>query len=912
MKKLLLIPIALLFCLHICVGQALQVQNLQCGNTTNPLGVSAGEIRLSWQLASPGFNVMQTAYRVMVADSREKLLQGKVNVWDSGRILSDLSIQVPYQGKKLAPAKTYYWKVTVWTNKNTAATNAIASWQIGLNTKADWQGAHWIAYEKEADSEVHVPFFHGNGDQKGDGRDVLPLIRKVIAINKPVKQATMFICGLGQFELSINGTKTGDHFLDPGWSKYDKQAQYVVFDITHQLKAGNNAIGVALGNGFYHIPRERYRKLTGSFGYPKVICRLLVAYADGTTSNIISDESWKTAPGPVTFSSIYGGEDYDARLEQPGWNKPGFNDKDWRNTIITDGPPLLTAQQAPPLKVFDRFKPVKISQPKPGLWVYDLGQNASGIPALQVSGQKGSVIKITAAELVDSTGNINQKPSGSPSWFTYTLKGGGVELWQPQFMYYGFKYLQIEGAVPEGQANPNHLPVIKSLNGLHTRNSAETVGSFNCSNTLFNKIYKLIDWSVKSNMSSVLTDCPHREKLGWLEVPHLLGNSIRYNYDIATFYRKILQDMRMSQKENGMVPSIAPQYVEFTPDFIDSPEWGSSSVIIPWELYQWYGNTDVLKENYTMMKGLIDYLGTRAKDHIVSNGLGDWFDIGPNGSGSGYSLNTPQGITGTAIYYYDLNILIKTATLLGHTEDAKKYQQLADETKAAFNHKFFNKDTKQYATGSQAANGTALYMELVEPQYRADVLANLIKDIQTKNYKLTAGEVGYKYLLGVLEDAGRSDIIFAMNNRSDVPGYGYQLAHGATTLMEDWQAIQSLGNNHCMLGHLLGWFYSGLGGIRQAKGDIAFKNIDIHPEVVGDITYANASYLSPHGLIKTNWKKGKGIFQLSVQIPPNTTANVYLPWQQGAVVTQNGVRIKTSGVVKVGSGKYTFVVKMAN
>jgi alpha-L-rhamnosidase len=910
MKKYLPLSIVLLlFCLCSCTAQVLHVQNLQCGNTTNPVGINANDIRLSWQITSDKQNVIQTAYRLMVADSRENLTENMADVWDSGKVPSSQSIQVLYKGKKLSAGKIYYWTVTVWTNKNSSAISNIAIWQTGLFTKADWKGAQWIGYEDMTEKERQVPFMSGNANPKGgNGKDVLPLLRKEVTLNKPVKQATVFISGLGQFELSLNGQKISDHFLDPGWTKYDKQALYVTFDITKQLKQGVNALGVMLGNGFYHIPHERYRKMTGAFGNPKMICRLLVEYQDGSTSNMVSNTDWKAAPGPITFSSEYGGEDYDARLEQANWNSPGFKDAGWKNAITVNGPPLLDAQLAPPLKVFNKFKAVTIKEPKPGVWVYDFGQNASGIPAISVSGQKGNAIKITAAELLDDKGMINQKPSGSPSWFTYTLKGEGIENWQPQFMYYGFKFLQIEGAVPEGQPNPQNLPGIKNLTSLHTRNSAVKVGSFECSNPLFNRIYKLIDWSVKSNMSSVLTDCPHREKLGWLEVPQLLGNSLRYNYDIATFYRKILADIRVSQLANGLITSTVPDYVEFGKDFRDSPEWGSSSVILPWELYQWYGDKSVLSENFDMMKRYVDYLESQSKNHIVTHGLGDWFDIGPNGSGSGYSLNTPQGITGTSTYYYDLTIMAKVASLLGYADDAKKYQQLANETRAAFNAAFFNKDTKQYGTGSQTANAMAVHMGLVEPQYKDAVVSNLVKDIQTKKYKLTAGEVGFKSMLQVLEDAGRSDIIFAMNNRDDVPGYGYQLAHGTTTLMEDWQAIRSLGNNHCMLGHLLGWFYSGLAGIREGKGAIAFNKIDIHPEVVGDITYAKATHQSPYGLIKSEWKKNAKTFELNVEIPVNTKADIYLPVQAGATVLQNGKVITAKAITAIGSGSYKFVI----
>jgi hypothetical protein len=325
-------------------------------------------------------------------------------------------------------------------------------------------------------------------------------------------------------------------------------------------------------------------------------------------------------------------------------------------------------------------------------------------------------------------------------------------------------------------------------------------------------------------------------------------------------------------------------------------------------MYHWYGDKEILKESYPNMKRYVDYLGTKAKNHIVSHGLGDWFDIGPNGSGSGYSLNTPKGITGTAMYYYDLSILQEAAILLGKNEDAKRYQELSKLVRSAFNNTFFNKETKQYGTGSQTANAMAVYMKLVAPEYKDAVVANIIKDIRARNNRLTSGEVGYRYLIDVVEAENRSDVIYDMNSRSDVPGYGYQIAHGATTLMEDWTAIKTLGNNHCMLGHLMKWFYTGLGGIRPAVNSVAFNKIIICPEPVGDITSAKTSYNSPYGIIFSEWKKNTRNFELNIEIPPNTDATIYLPATDGAEIFENGKPVNNSRILKDGKGKYAITV----
>jgi alpha-L-rhamnosidase len=913
----------LLFILPVQVfAQGLKVVNLQCEYKQNPQGIESSSPRLSWELQSEQQNVLQTAYRILVADDPGRLKNNTGNIWDSKKINSSASLQVAYKGIKLQSTKTYYWKVMVWNNhQQVSVWSGASSWQMGLLTKADWNGADWIAYDKLHDTAAIVPFYHGKGPKKlGMANDVLPLMRKTFSVGNQLKKATLYICGLGHFDLSLNGKKVGDHFLDPGWTKYDKQALYVPFDITDQLKAGKNTMGVMLGNGFYYIPRDkRYRKLTGAFGYPKMICRLVVEYQNGKTDNLVSDASWQTAPGPITFTSIYGGEDYNANLEQAGWNTNGFNDANWRKAIIIDGPPLLNAQMADPLKVMQEFTPQSKTQVSSGVWIYDLGQNFSGIPQITVKGKKGDTVKIIPAELVNADGSANQKGSGGPHYYNYILKGDGAETWQPQFTYYGFRYLQVEGAVPQNEANAKQQPVIIGIKGLHTRNSAATVGDFTCSNDLFNKTFKLIDWAMKSNMASVFTDCPHREKLGWLEEAHLVGSSLHYNYDIVGLARKCINDMRIAQTEEGLIPEIAPEFVKFEEPFRDSPEWGSNAIILPWYVYQWYGDKEVLTENYDMMKRYLAYLDKKADDHLLYQGLGDWFDLGPKPPG--VSQLTPKGITATALYYYDLDIAGKIAILLGKTQDAAAYKKLAMEVKHAYNKKFFNAKTMQYGTGSQAANAMSIYVGLVEPQHKTAVVNNIVKDIRDHRNSLTAGDIGYRYLLRVLDDEGRSDVIFDMNSRADVPGYGYQLAHGATALTESWAALPAVSNNHFMLGHLMEWFYSGLAGIRPADDAIAFNKIEIRPETVGNVTWAKANYQSPYGTISSSWEKEASKFELSVSIPANTTATICLPVSKTAMISSGNQNIKNrkdikfigyregKALVKVGSGNYTFIAR---
>ncbi|HEY4209066.1 MAG TPA: family 78 glycoside hydrolase catalytic domain [Puia sp.] len=907
-------------------AQDLKLSNLRCEYKVDPMGIGSPAPKLSWEIASSGRGILQTAYRILVSEDSSSLENNVGSVWDSRKASSDASIQVSFAGGALAPARTYYWKVMVWGNHGDSSRwSKIASWQTGLFTKGDWKGARWIGYEDIADSNRMLP--GSKGKKKGPVRDTLPLLRREFIVKGPLKKATAFICGLGQFEMRLNGEKVGDHFLDPGWTRYDKEALYVPFDITSQLRQGENAIGVMLGNGFYYIPKERYRKLTVAFGYPKMIARIFLEYADGTTEDVVSDEHWKTAAGPILFSSEYGGEDYDARREKAGWDKAGFNANGWKAAVHVGGPGALHAQQEEPLKWMEAFKPRSKGRLSSGAWVFDLGQNMSGIPAIEVKGAAGRNVRIIPGELLRGD-SVNQSATGKPCYFDYTLKGKGIEKWSPRFMYYGFRYLQVEGAVPEGEPNPHGLPVITGIIGWHTRSALERDGKFSCSNELFRRTDTLIDWAIKSNTASVFTDCPHREKLGWLEEAHLMGSSLRYNYDIVNTYRKIIHDMMGAQAESGLMPEIAPEFTQFDEPFRDSPEWGSSCIIVPWYCYEYYGDKGVLAEAYSMMQRYNAYLVTKAQHHILYQGLGDWFDLGPKSPG--VSQLTPPGVTATAIWYYDLTILSKTAGLLGKTQDAAGYEALAAEVKKAFNEEFFNRSTREYATGSQTANAMAVFAGLVEPAYKEAVVDNIVKDLRDRNYALTSGDIGFRYLLKVLADEGRSDVIFSMNSRTDVPGYGYQLAHGATSLTESWQALPYVSNNHFMLGHIMEWFYTGLAGIRAAEGSVGFKDIVFRPEVVGDVSWADGDYHSPYGMISSHWRKEGKRFDWSISVPVNTTATIYLPAPDGAVVTegwrllvdrkdQNGQpgsgqdvvvlrREKGRLVLRVGSGNYNFRV----
>jgi len=893
----------------------LKVINLRCESKVNPLGITAIKPHFSWWLNTTAQNTRQLSYHIMVADSEEKLKKGANLTWDSQTVDAEASLQIPYNGTPLQAEKKYFWRVKVRDQAGRETEWSETAWfKMGLLSGSDWSNAAWIAYENLADSLKIVPGIHGYGDElgrKGVARSVVPLFRKEFDVEKMIKSATLYISGLGHYEASINGIKTGQNFLAPGWTDYDKVCLYNTYDVTQQIKKGKNLLGVVVGNGFYNINRERYRKLVIAYGYPKMISKLKIEYQDGTSLTVVSGNDWKCAPSPIEYTSIYGGEDYNANLEQYGWDLAGFDDTKWKHAIpatIPEG--KLTAESDYPVAVNQVIKAKSVVKRGTGNYLYDFGQNGSGIVELKIKGKRGDVVKLIPGELVTKEMEVNQKASGSPYYFTYTLKGDGIETWQPKFTYYGFRYVKVEGAIPESEIAQADLPRVIGLQMLHTCNASPRSGEFTCSNQLFNQIYTLIDWAVRSNLQSVVTDCPHREKLGWLEQTYLMGASLHYNYDLYALYRKAVKDMIDAQTPEGLVPDIAPEYTEFAGGFRDSPEWGSAAIILPWMLWEWYGDMAIVEEAMPMMQKYADYLGTKATDHILGHGLGDWFDYGPKRPGE--AQLTPKSLTATAIYYYDLQLLAQMMNLCNRKQEAEKITSLANKVKASFNSRFFNPLTKVYSTGSQTAMSMPLCVGLVEEADKAQVFKNLTDSISHSGNALTAGDIGFHFLVKALEEYGGSQLPYGKNYRDDLPGYGVQLKKGATALTESWPALEEVSNNHLMLGHLMEWFYTGLGGIKQGAGSTAFKNIVIRPEIVGDLSHVKASYQSAYGIIRSEWKKEKNKLVMMVEIPANTDATICFPEKYSGAVYQNGKPVKLSvsaegkSSCKVGSGSYTF------
>ncbi len=756
------------------------------------------------------------------------------------------------------------------------------------------------------------------------------LLRKEFEIRKKLVRAVVHISGLSEYELTINGRKVGDFLLTPGWTDYRKTVLYDTYDVTVLLHSSANAIGIMLGNGMYNIQPHpvRYVKFLNSFGPLKAIARLQLEYADGTTTIIATDDSWQVAPGPVTYSNVFGGEDYDANKAEAGWNKPLFKPgSQWQPALITAGPGGTLkglSCAAPPVKVIEVLQPVNVTKLKENIWVYDCGQNASMMPRIRVTGEQGAYIRIIPAELLDSNGYADRRSAtqdgARPAWWQYTLAGKGVERWKPKFFYQGARYLQVELFAAKGSSR---LPQVKTLEDQIVHSSSTPVGTFECSNSLFNRIYQLVRWAQRSNMMSLMTDCPHREKMGWLEENHLNGPALRYNFDMALLFRKTMNDMADAQLDNGLIPNIAPEYFiagppDLTNGFRNSPEWGSSFIIVPWQQYLFSGDISLLVRYYDRMKKYVAFLSATAKNNIITVGLGDWYDIGPKEPWG--SQLTPVSFTATAIYYYDNWIMARIAQLLGKKTDADAFGKKAEAIRTSFNKEFYQPDLRRYATGSQTANAMPLFLGLADPQNRSGLLAAVVADIRAKNNGLTSGDVGYRFLLKALAEGGRSDVIFDMNNQSERPGYGYQLKMGATSLTEKWNAgVGNFGSqNHFMLGQINEWFFNDLAGISCDADGAGFKKIIIRPAVTGDITWVKSSFATMSGVITAQWKKEGSRLRMDVTIPANTSAVIYVPAKNADCVSESGKRASAARSVKfykyengysiyeAGSGTYRF------
>ena len=896
----------------VCAGQSnaggIAVEKLRCEYGTSQ-AIDETHPRLSWVLKSNERGQVQTAYQVLVSSSENALAADKADLWDSGKIASDQSIHVVYAGSPLKSRQRCYWKVRAWDKHGNASPwSKPAFWSMGLLKASDWN-AKWIGLDE--------------GETRGDEYRTLParMLRREFNLERKIRRATVYMCGLGLSELYINGRKIGDHVLSPGLTDYTKRCLYVTFDVTKNLNPGANAVGAILGNGRYFAPRTNEPTVMVTYGYPKLLLQLEVEYDDGSTRIISSDDSWKlTTDGPIRANTEYDGEEYDATMQADGWSESGFDDSGWQNARLVDGPAgALRAQMAEPIRVMETIAPVAVTNPAPGAYVVDMGQNMVGWCRLKVSGPRGAKVTLRYAERLKDDGTIyTDNLRGARCMDVYTLKGGGTEVYEPRFTYHGFRYVEVTGY-------PGALP-LSALEGRVVHDSVARAGEFSCSNPLLNKLYHNIYWGTRGNYRSMPTDCPQRdERQGWLgdRVEESKGEA--YLFDIALLYGKWVTDMEDAQKENGSVPDVVPAYWLF---YTDNVTWPSATVLMPGHLYDMYADARILKTHYASMKRWTDLMSGFLVDYIMyKDTYGDWC-VPPESPELIHSKdpdrNTAGEFVASAWFYHVLRRMSSYATILGKTTDARQFDELAGKVKTAFNAKFLDKAAGKYVNGTQTSCVLPLAFGLAPEESKPKVFQRLIDNIMVDHRgHLGTGLVGGQWLMRVLSDNGRPDVAYALAVATSYPSWGYMLDHGATTIWELWNGdkadpAMNSGNHVMLIGDLCTWMHEYLGGVAPYRSMPGFKHIVMRPRPVGDLTSAHVRYESLYGSIVSDWKITGGKFVWKITVPANTTATICVPAAGPDAVTEGGnpagsseavklVGTESGGVVyEIGSGDYSF------
>ncbi len=878
-------------------------EGLRCEFRREPLGVDAAHPRLSWALqASPGTqDQRQTAYRILVASSAALLVRNRGDLWDSGTIASSVQNNVPYAGTALKSGQTCFWKVRVWDGAGKATWSPAARWEMGLLHPSDWIG-HWINDgKKNASSDIE---FYRN--------DPAPMFRKEFGVGGPIARARLYITGLGYYEASLNGARVGDHVLDPGWTKFDKRTFYSVYDVTGALNKGKNCLGVMLGNGWYNpLPL----RLFGSFdlrdhlaiGRPRLIAQLRVEYRDGSVETIASDPTWKVGEGSILRNNIYLGEVYDARREQPGWDRAGFDDSHWQTPAIAKekvGP--LIAQPQPPIRVTSQWNAVKVTEPKPGVFIYDCGVNFAGWARLKIDVPRGTELHLRYGELLHPDGTLNPMTSvagqikggqggpGAPTiaWQSDTvIARGGPETYTPRFTWHGFRYVEVTGL-------PAALP-LTAVTAMRLNADVEDAGSFECSNPMLNKIQTMCRRTFKSNIFSVQSDCPHRERLGYGGDIVATSEALMGNFDMSGFYEKVVRDWSDSALPDGMFTDTAPfmgiQYCGVI--------WAMAHPLLIDQLHRYYGDGQIGVEEYEAAKRWLLLVEKQYPDGIVKEGLSDHEALAP--------APAPEMVT--PLYYQCAKLLAAEAGRLSHKDDEAHFLALAQMIRAEYQAKFIDKVTGKVGPGTQSSQAFALYTGIAPETARAKILDYLLKDIEKHTGHLTTGILGTKFMLDVLSGSGHADVAYRIATQSDFPGWGWMLKNGATTLWEHWETSDNtFSHNHPMFGSVSQWMMSWLGGIQPDPVADGFDAIVIRPQVPEGLDWVKSSYRSIRGKIVSNWKRHGNNVEFEIEIPANCGATVVLPTAPSSVVTENGKLWSPSHQAagsKIGSGHYTFVVR---
>lgn len=854
---------------------AMLVKELKTEHLSEPLGIQTAHPRFQWLLDSAERGQLQIAYQVLVATTPKKLQAGIGDDWDSGKIASDNSVEVPYAGRALASAERAYWKVRVWDREGKpGAWSKPSSFEMGLLKPSDWQGK-WIAAKQGV---------------------AAPLFRNAFSIGASIRRARVYISGLGYYELYINGKKVGDRVLDPAPTYYNNdqpfklgsRALYSTYDVTDYLRKGANAVGVMLGNGWYTPAGDP--DMTPYGKSPQLIMQMNIELNNGRTLNVFSDGSWKTSTGPITYNDLVNGESYDARLEQPGWDHVGFDDSAWETVTTVEAPNgALTAQTLPPERVIQTLPAVRELITRDRMYfyeptlIYDFGQNFSGWVRLTVSGPRGTKLVFRyGARLFPEDDSLDTRSNGESRDYAarqadaYILSGRGREVWEPRFTQHGFRYVEVKGL--KGEAS------IAKIEGRVVHSALEISGYFVSSNDLLNKIHHNNQWTFASSFQGIMQDAADRaERFAWLGDPAFVAEDYIDNYDMRGFWEKWLKDIQDGQKEDGSLPVIFPVHLNVAGSVNEGlydlwPSWQSTYPLLVWYLYRYYDDRRVVAEHYESLKKLTSFFSSAARDGLIPDEiLGDHMEPQEEGFSIYMPRHTPNALTANAHYYETVWLVAQMAKALGRTDDAKHYESLAADIKAAFNRRFFNSHTNQYATGSQTSNALPLSLEMVPAQKVSAVMKNLMDDIvQKHNTHVSTGIIGTNAVVQVLPELGANELMYRLATQTTFPSLGRQVMMGATTVCATWECNAWDSQNMKMFGSLDKFFYRNLAGIAPASP--GYRRVLIKPQPAGDLKFVKATQKTVRGNVSVEWTRKVGTsFDLKVTIPAGMEADIEIP-----------------------------------
>ena len=889
---------------------SLRISSPRTEYLVDPLGIDSERPRLSWIVVADQRNARQRAYQILVASDPENLSQDEGDLWDTGRVESSETAQIEYEGTPLAARQTAWWKVRVWDGDDLpSGWSDVSLWERGITRLPDWR-ANWIAMPNLA-ADPDLP-------ETKELDDLLPApyFRHAFTVDRPVKRARLYATARGVYEARLNGMKVGDHQLAPGWTDYAKRIQVQTFDVTEMVQQGENVLGAMVGTGWFagYVGFEPGARHYGTT--PQFFAQLHVDYEDGTSAIVATNGEWRSAAGPIRYSDFLMGEFYDATRELPGWDTTGFDDSIWSGVQVQNkNATPFVSEPAEPVRAQDELTPIKRTETEHGTYIYDLGQNIAGWVRLKATGPAGTRITLRFAEILNPDGSLyvtNLRSARATD--TYVLRGEGEEIFEPRFTWHGFRYVEVSGY----PGTPAH----DAITGIFVGSDTTPVGDFTCSDDLVNQLQRNIAWGQRGNFLSIPTDCPQRdERLGWLGDAQVFVGTAVGNMDVAAFFTKWMQDVVDAQSEDGAFPDVAPRLVDLSDG---APAWGDCGVIVPWTIWRTYGDTRIIDRHWQSLERWMEHLRSANPDLLWknkrNNDFGDWLSIG---------ADTPKELIGTAYWAYDASLMAEMATATGRAEAAAHYRQLFDDIASAFRNAYVREDgTIEGET--QTVYCLALHFGLLEEHQRARAAELLVADIRAKGGHLSTGFVGVSYLCHVLTNNGYPEIAYQLLHQTTFPSWKYSILHGATTIWERWDGwteengFQDPGMNsfnHYSLGSVGEWLRRSVAGIDTVPENPGYARIRIRPHLNDSLTFAEGTYDSIRGFIRSRWERDEdGQRRFFVDIPANTEAEIWLPATEDATITEGelavekaeGVRdvVRTgeSTVVTVGSGAYQFTV----